>query len=254
MTPDELSERIAELLGIGLGEVRCLVRTMGFERARRGLMFLMESPGQAFNWLSPSHERVSIQYHAEHIAQSSGIDVEQAQQLVLLHGPRVAMQQALSWPGPMGGAAAGDRQHIQLIRSGPLGDEVVLSIDTGSACEAEPCHSCANYEGRTYHSESGEPQPPMCCAMYPYGPESDECPDWEDKTSPDARRRKLQARHARERSVMEARHRKECEQLEADISQPQRDTGVIMSGEWVTYEVIENGLEMRMVRRRGIID
>ncbi|MEM6432250.1 MAG: hypothetical protein AAF773_00105 [Cyanobacteria bacterium P01_D01_bin.115] len=53
--------------------------------------------------------------------------------------------------------------------------------------------------------------------MYPYGPESDECPDWEDKNSPEARRRKLKEQHRQQLSELEARHQKERDRLESDI-------------------------------------
>ena len=164
------------------------------------------TPDELEAWLRLGRERVSIQYHAEHIAQLSVIDAEQARQLVLLHGPRVAMQQALSWPGP---ELHYDQERgvtiTVMTRNGTVRN-VPYSGHLSESVKSKPCHTCANHEG-SY----------ICCAMYPYGPESDECPDWEGKNSPDVRRRKLTEQHRQQLSELEARHEKERDRLENDI-------------------------------------
>lgn len=38
---------------------------------------------------------------------------------------------------------------------------------------AHPCHNCAHYHGQSYGHEV------LHCGMHPYGPEGNECEDWE---------------------------------------------------------------------------
>ena len=49
--------------------------------------------------------------------------------------------------------------------------------------KVNPCRSCANYVGFRGNGST------LHCAMYPYGPDSDECPDLETRDTHQAQHR-----------------------------------------------------------------
>jgi len=81
--------------------------------------------------------------------------------------------------------------------------------------QSKPCDGCAHYVGRKVNG--GFLRGELCCAMWPSGPDADECPDWEHKASHESKRRMLRQRHLQERAAMEARHRNEADLLEANL-------------------------------------
>ena len=53
------------------------------------------------------------------------------------------------------------------------------SLSLSVSTHAPQCFDCANFVGgrNAFH-----------CAMYPTGPDAEQCPDWEDSNSPEVRR------------------------------------------------------------------
>lgn len=75
---------------------------------------------------------------------------------------------------------------------------------SGQPQSPNPCQSCANYVGGKYRSDDGDRHPTLICGIHPYGPDGDDCPDWESTKTPEAQRRSEEAKERSRNAEREA--------------------------------------------------
>lgn len=230
---DELAQRIADLANITIGTARYLVGSLGVDRAER-LPRLLELGHELAAAIVASQEgfgfgdlRDEVEYWRGRIAELEGAaraheDTELAiplsEALHVGRHPSLEIRLVEAWQAVRDGRVVMSSE--EWARNAEEHAREVLG-ETSHRSSPRPCDTCVNYVGRRV--AGGSLQGELCCAMHPSGPEVDECPDWEDKNSPDARRRKLREKHRQQVAELEARHRKELERLEADIKHEIRE-------------------------------
>lgn len=90
----------------------------------------------------------------------------------LLHDDDQSVQGLRNWSNHdwVGGGRL-DRRIEEAFRA--LGDRSTIGYVSQSA-RPVACHGCKQYHGQTYGANR------LVCGIYPYGPESEQCPDWEE--------------------------------------------------------------------------
>ncbi|MEL7314464.1 MAG: hypothetical protein AAFN08_05875, partial [Cyanobacteria bacterium J06559_3] len=120
----------------------------------------------------------------------SGLGSEDAWRLPLLTGES-------SWDAPQADPIADLQRAMTVFRA------------NRQPQSPNPCQSCANYVGGKYRSDDGDRHPTLICGIHPYGPDGNDCPDWESTETPEAQRRSKEARERSRNAEREAARRRQ---------------------------------------------